>query len=263
MLAAQILIVLASLAFPAIFAPLLVRAGGRIHGRLWTLFATVICVVPLAAPWCLIGYASRLTVWLVTIAGGIVMIKAIDWLARPRNGDELIRVWLVLTFWPALQIEDVAVRLTQPERRIRLVLWRFAAGSPGLAARSRSGGPRPALWIPDRGILLDSIWKTIEIYLLAGGSNHLLVGAFALAGYRIRDGFRYPVLAHSILDFWSRYNVMIHRWLKLHVFVPIGLAPAEARPGRSGRLWNQRPACTNIFFCPSIAACSGGSLASS
>lgn len=222
MLAARILVVLASLGFPAIFAPLLVRARGRIPGWLWTLFAIVICVIPLAAPWLIIGVASRLTVWLVAIAGGIVMIKAIDWLARPRKSHDLIRVWLVLTFWPALQIEDVAVRLTHPERRMRLILWRAAAGTVSLTSGLALAALGQSLAIPDRGIFIDSFWKTIEIYLLAGGSNHLLVGAFALAGYSIQDGFRYPVLAHSILDFWSRYNVWIHRWLKQHIFVPIG-----------------------------------------
>ncbi len=222
MLAAQILMVLASLGFPALFAPLLVRARRRIPGRLWTLLATVICMVPLAAPWLLKGAASRLTVCLVTIAGGIVMLKAIDWLARPRSADDSIRVWLVLTFWPALQIEDVAIGLTHPESRLRLVLWRGAAGTVSLTSGLALAALGQSLLIPDRGILIDSFWKTIEIYLLAGGSNHLLVGAFALASYRIHDGFRYPVLAHSILDFWSRYNVWIHRWLKQHIFVPIG-----------------------------------------
>jgi D-alanyl-lipoteichoic acid acyltransferase DltB (MBOAT superfamily) len=57
--------------------------------------------------------------------------------------------------------------------------------------------------------------------LLASGANHLLVAVFALAGYRVFDGFRYPILAHSVLDFWSRYNVWIHRWLKRNIFRPI------------------------------------------
>ena len=78
------------------------------------------------------------------------------------------------------------------------------------------------LGLPDRSIWLDSLFKCLEIYLLASGSNHLLVAAFAAAGFRLTDGFRYPILAHSVLDFWSRYNVWIHRWLKKHVFEPIG-----------------------------------------
>jgi D-alanyl-lipoteichoic acid acyltransferase DltB (MBOAT superfamily) len=76
--------------------------------------------------------------------------------------------------------------------------------------------------LPARGPWLDSSLKVLEIYALAGGANDLMVAAFALAGYRVTDGFRYPILARSVLDFWSRYNVWIHRWLEQHVFVPIG-----------------------------------------
>ena len=72
------------------------------------LFGVLVCLAPLAAPWAFVGTSTApLTIWLVAIAGGIVMLKAVDWLARPRHVDQRVRVWLVLTFWPALQIEDV------------------------------------------------------------------------------------------------------------------------------------------------------------
>ena len=75
--------------------------------------------------------------------------------------------------------------------------------------------------VADHGFLVDGLFKALEIYLLAGGANSLLVGTFALAGYRVLDAFRYPIFAHSVLDFWSRYNVCIHRWLKRHIFEPL------------------------------------------
>jgi hypothetical protein len=219
---ARILAILIVLGFPAIFAPVLVRAGRRIPKWLQRLLGTIICLLPLAAPWLTARNSSLLTVWLIAIAGGIVTLKAIDWLVRPRRSDDLVRVWLVLTIWPALQIEDVAVPLSGLWDRCGVFLKRFASGLPGVACGLALAALGQRLGIAARGVLLDSTWKTLEIYLLAGGSNHLLVGAFALAGFRVRDGFRYPLLAHSILDFWSRYNVWIHRWLKQHIFEPIG-----------------------------------------
>ena len=150
------------------------------------------------------------------------MLKAIDWLSRPRQEGELIRVWLVLTFWPALEIEDVGNPAPEAEGADR------GCDPPLRSGHGRSGG---SAWrwplsarssaVPDTGFLLDGSFKSLEIYLLAGGANNLLVAAFALAGYRVSDGFRYPILAHSVLDFWSRYNVWIHRWLKRHIFEPI------------------------------------------
>jgi hypothetical protein len=219
--------ILTALGTPALLAPVLVRAQTRIPTIIRRLCATSICLVPMAAPWVLIGSsASRLTIWLVAIAGGIVMLKAIDWLVQPRRESEIVRVWLVLTFWPALQIEDVLIREPSFGARIGLASRRIVLGLMGVAFGLVLTAAGRKLGFPDHGFWLDNSFKVLEIYLLAGGSNNLLVAVFALAGYRICDGFRYPILARSIFDFWSRYNVWIHRWLKRNIYLPI------ARRGR-------------------------------
>jgi D-alanyl-lipoteichoic acid acyltransferase DltB (MBOAT superfamily) len=133
---------------------------------------------------------------------------------------------LELTFWPALQIEDVLIREPLSGARIRPALRRITMGIIGVGFGLALTALGRALGLPDRDFWLDNTFKVFEIYLLAGGSNNLLVAFFALAGYRIFDGFRYPILARSILDFWSRYNVWIHRWLKRNIYQPI------ARRGR-------------------------------
>ena len=161
-------------------------------------------------------------IWLVAIAGGIVMLKAVDWMVYPRHQDDLVRVGLVLTFWPALAIEDVLIREPSLGARIQPTSRRIVSGSMGVAFGLTLTAVGRAMGFPDRDFWLDNTFKVLEICLLAGGSNNLLVAAFALAGYRIFDGFRYPILARSILDFWSRYNVWIHRWLKRNIFEPIG-----------------------------------------
>jgi MBOAT, membrane-bound O-acyltransferase family len=215
--------ILAALATPAILAPALVRVRSCVPSIVSKWCATLVCLVPLGAPWGLAGTsASPLLIWLVTIAGAIVMLKAIDWLFEPRFDDDLMRVRLALTFWPALQIEDVLIRGPAPEARIRIVSGRTLKGILGIAMGLALAAIGRSLGLPARGFWLDNTFKVFEIYLLAGGSNNLLVAAFALAGFCINDGFRYPILARSILDFWSRYNVWIHRWLKRNIFEPIG-----------------------------------------
>jgi hypothetical protein len=212
---------LAMLAMPALFAPFLARVRGRISARAWSSCATLLCFEPLLAPWIVSGRASPLATWLVAIAGGIVMIRATDWLLNPRLEGDLIRVWLALTVWPALEIEDVGIRLPRLKERAQEAFQRCAAGLAGMAIGLALAAFGQMRMVPDRNILVDSIFKSLEIYLLAGGANNLLVGTFALAGFRVFDGFRYPILAHSVLDFWSRYNVWIHRWLKRHIFEPL------------------------------------------
>jgi hypothetical protein len=148
------------------------------------------------------------------------MIRAIDWLAHPRQEGDLIRIWLALTVWPALEIEDVGIRLPRLRDRIGGLLRRLTMGFAGMASGLGLATFGEFATVRDRGFLIDGALKSLEIYLLAGGANNILVAAFGLAGYRVFDGFRYPILAHSVLDFWSRYNVWIHRWLKRHVFEP-------------------------------------------
>jgi hypothetical protein len=219
--------ILTALGTPAFLAPVLVRVRTRIPSIITKLCGTLICLVPLAAPWVLVGTpASALTIWLVAIAGGIVMLKALDWLIQPRKEYQLVRVWLALTFWPALQIEDVLLREPSFGAGIRPASRRIVMGIMGVVFGLALTALGRTLGLPDRDFWLDNSFKVFEIYLLAGGSNNLLVAFFALTGYRILDGFRYPILARSILDFWSRYNVWIHRWLKRNIYQPI------ARRGR-------------------------------
>ncbi|MGP0064847.1 MAG: MBOAT family O-acyltransferase [Isosphaeraceae bacterium] len=222
MAALRIAAVFTVLATPAVFAPLLVRARGRIPMMAWGLLAGPCCLIPLSAPFWLIPSPNPRVSMIFAILGGIVMLKAIDWLAAPRYEDDLIRVWLALTFWPTLAIEEVGVPILGMRRRISITWRRLAAGVPCIVAGLALAAGGQFLDLPDRSLWLDTFFKCVEIYLLASGSNHLLVAAFAAAGFLVTDGFRYPILAHSVLDFWSRYNVWMHRWLKKHVFAPIG-----------------------------------------
>ncbi len=218
----RIVAVLVALATPALGAPLLVAYWCQGPRRLWTWCAGLVCVIPLAAPWPLSGRAPDWIVLLVAIAGAIVTLKTFDWLVHPRPDTGLVRVWLALTIWPALQIEDVGIRITGKGTRFGLAAPRFIEG--GIAAVCGLALAVLGRWLDlrERAFLVDSSFKILEIYLLGTGANHFLVASFALAGYRIFDAFRYPIAAHSLLDLWSRYHVWIHRWLKAHLFEPIG-----------------------------------------
>jgi MBOAT, membrane-bound O-acyltransferase family len=222
MSAPRVLSFLVVLGVPSLLAPVLVRFGWSLPGPVRRSLASIVCLVPLSAPFLWGPTNHPWITMLIAILGGIVMLKAIDWLAYPRYEDQPLRVWLALTFWPALQIEDVGVRIDGHVRRSELVARRLASGVAGLAVGLMLTALGELLDLPDRGIWLDSSLKALEIYAMAGGANDLMIAAFALAGYRATNAFRYPILARSVLDFWSRYNVWIHRWLKRHVFEPIG-----------------------------------------
>lgn len=210
------------LGVPALLAPPLARLGRRLPAPARRALGSIVCLAPAAGPFaCDRVHHPGMTV-LIAILGSIVTLKAIDWLANPRHEDQPLRVRLALTFWPALQIEDVAVRDRGTGRRSSRAARRLGVGAAAVTSGLAMTAAGQWLDLPARGPWLDGSLKAFEIYALAGGANDLMVAAFALAGYRVTDGFRYPILARSVLDFWSRYNVWIHRWLEHHVFEPIG-----------------------------------------
>jgi hypothetical protein len=222
MMAARVVLVMSALAVPAIFAPSLARSRGQAPSKLWLICAEFVALSPLLAPWALVGVGSSLCVWLVAIQAKIAMLKTIDFLTHRRPGISLVRARLFLTVLPGLAVEDMGRLIAQTERW--QILWRrLCAAIPGLSLGLILTALGQRLDLPSRAILLDSSFKTVEIYLLAGGLNHLLVAAFACAGFRLSDGFRYPIFARSVLDFWCRYDVWIHHWLKRNIFVPLGL----------------------------------------
>ncbi len=222
MSALRIVVLLFAVGSPSVLAPLLVRFGRGLPRPLWRFFGFIICLVPSLAPLAWMPSNRPGITMLIAILGGIVAIKAIDWLSNPRHEDQPLRVWLALTFWPALQIEDVGVRIDAGVPRMAVAARRLASGLAGLVVGLMLTALGESLDLPERGIWLDSSLKALEIYAIAGGGNDLMIAALALAGYRATNAFRYPIFARSVLDFWSRYNVWIHRWLKRHVFVPIG-----------------------------------------
>jgi hypothetical protein len=221
MMAERVIAIVAVLSVPALCAPALARARGTMPPKLWLIAAVSVCAMPVSAPWLGVGVMSPLTIWLIAIGGAIGAVRAIGWLAHPRYADDRLRVILALSVWPALEVDDVGIRLPNFTQRIGEVARRFAAGLATGVGGLTLCALGAKLRVADRGVLFDSLLKAFEVYLLATSGNHLVIAAFGLAGYRVVDGFRYPILARSILDFWSRYNVCIHRWLKRNIFRPV------------------------------------------
>jgi hypothetical protein len=231
MAALRMIAIVAALSVPALCAPALARARATMRPKLWLLAGTIVCLLPVSAPWFGVGMTGRLMTWLIAIAGAIGAVRTVGWLARPRYADDRLRVMLALSVWPALEVDDVMIRLPPFAQRIGEVARRFAAGLAAGAGGLVLCALGAMLGVADHSRVLDSLLKSCEVYLLATSGNHLLICAFGLAGYRVFDGFRYPLLARSIFDFWGRYNVCIHRWLKRHIFRPVvrsGRSPATA-----------------------------------
>jgi hypothetical protein len=203
----------ASWALPILLAPV----AARLRARHWRLIAATILVgLPQAAP-LLLGHRWPLGTFLAAVYSGILGLKMVDLFGRAGPIPSYGRALIFLSFWPSLDRDRVMLPLRIG--RARIVAGRLGRAAVDLAiglaflAADVAHGRMPGF---------DYVLGLFEILFLGQAANHLMIAGFALIGYQVDDAFRYPVLARSILDFWSRYNVWIHRWLKRHVFDRVG-----------------------------------------
>ncbi|MDH3590903.1 MAG: MBOAT family protein [Planctomycetota bacterium] len=194
----------------------LARAGAK-----WV-WALPLWAAALAAPLQLHPFAA-LPRWAVGILAASLCAKSLDVLRRRPDGLTPGR-YLLFCAWPLTLTWNRAFR--RRDAAVIVELWRaplrFGAGL-GLLYLG-------ALWDLDRNAwLLSHAFKILEIWLCIGAASDLLVGLMALLGYRIDGIFRNILRSRSVLDFWSRLDVMVHLWLKDHVYQPAGGRRMPAR----------------------------------
>jgi hypothetical protein len=142
------------------------------------------------------------------VQGFVVLMRALDLWADPRDWSWRFRVWLLST---AVDVRD-AVPVA---RRLGGILP--IAGYAILAASgwwlSQVGSDLPPLrWLGG----------AIMIYGIADAACGLAVVAFAAAGYEIPLQHRSPILACSVGEFWSKhYNCNVSAWLSRHFHRPL------------------------------------------
>jgi len=71
-------------------------------------------------------------------------------------------------------------------------------------------------------LLLAAIAYSAYIYVDFSGYTDLSNGISNLLGFRTVENFNAPYLAKSVADFWRRWHITLGRWLKYHVYIPLG-----------------------------------------
>jgi D-alanyl-lipoteichoic acid acyltransferase DltB (MBOAT superfamily) len=78
------------------------------------------------------------------------------------------------------------------------------------------------LWVPELYFLF---------YLGFSGWADMSIGLGRLLGSDVAENFDRPYAAHSVADFWNRWHITFGRWLREHIYIPLG-------GNRSGRWRN-------------------------
>ncbi len=70
--------------------------------------------------------------------------------------------------------------------------------------------------------LMDYFTLGVEYYFLCVGLVYFGVGIHRGMGYRVNGFFREPIRARSPLEFWARWNIPVHEWLRDNIYKKLG-----------------------------------------
>ncbi len=203
------------------------------------MIATLLLLVPIAGTFFLVRrrahWAFGLPLWACA-------------LAAPLQLDELAKLprWGLAVFAATICAKSVDLLRRRPAFTVRRYLLFFVWPNTLTWPRAfrRHDGPTvvPELWraAPRFGIGLALIYlgahfdldhrawflshclKVWEIFFCIGGASDLIVGVMAIGGWKVDGFFRHVLRARSVLDFWARFDLMVHLWLKDNIYRPIG-----------------------------------------
>lgn len=67
-----------------------------------------------------------------------------------------------------------------------------------------------------------SVTYSVQIYTDFFGYSLIAIGISKLLGINLINNFNRPYLADSVTEFWRRWHISLTRWLKNHVYIPLG-----------------------------------------
>lgn len=198
--------------------------------RLRWIIGVPVCCAALLAPFVVDPDRARRR-WRLAMLGFVLWARGLDYLRnRPAPGTRkggVLRCLIFMTFYPnTMTIDRFARMLHVP--RIRFVLSKIGAGVGRAALGFLLFAVGAKIGLPERSWLLNHVFRVSELYLFICAISDIGVGLLGLTGRRADDILRGMLKSRTILDFWARYNMMVHYWLRSHVFERLG---GMRRPG--------------------------------
>jgi alginate O-acetyltransferase complex protein AlgI len=68
---------------------------------------------------------------------------------------------------------------------------------------------------------LGIISYTLQIYFDFSGYTDMAIGIGRMCGFKFLENFKYPYIAKSIKEFWTRWHISLAQWLRDYLFLPI------------------------------------------
>lgn len=86
----------------------------------------------------------------------------------------------------------------------------------------------------------------LQFYLAFSGYSDMAIGMARMFGFSLKENFNYPYTAHSVTNFWERWNISLYRWFYVYVFLVLG--GRRAKTVVSGRAVKPRNFALRNYF---------------
>lgn len=63
---------------------------------------------------------------------------------------------------------------------------------------------------------------SIQIFSDFAGYSLIAIGLGRLFGYELPENFRFPYIAQSFSEFWTRWHISLSTWLREYLYIPLG-----------------------------------------
>lgn len=69
---------------------------------------------------------------------------------------------------------------------------------------------------------LGTVYFGAQIFADFAGYSRIAIGLAYLMGLRFPENFRYPYIARSLSEFWTRWHITLSTWLRDYLYIPLG-----------------------------------------
>ena len=69
---------------------------------------------------------------------------------------------------------------------------------------------------------IGAVFFCLQLYYDFSGYSDMAIGLGRMLGFRFPENFRYPYIARTVAEFWTRWHITLSAWLRDYVFVSLG-----------------------------------------
>lgn len=91
---------------------------------------------------------------------------------------------------------------------------------------------------------LGAVAYSLQIYYDFSGYSDMAIGLGHMFGFTIKENFRFPYAASSMIEFWRRWHISLTSWFREYLYIPLG----GNRMGRRRTVLNR----VIVFFCTGL-----------